>query len=131
VRNFRSTLELPTINTSTASPEIVFLLRHARLETELFYDREYRKNLFSASPFEGKCTKNSSLVNATFSACFSLSITDSEFSYFNFEMNKITSPIYVDASNGMQYHGKILQLKKFQGPITISNNVFDNNNLAI
>lgn len=31
----------------------------------------------------------------------------------------------------MQYHGKILQLKNFQGPIMISNNIFDNNNLAI
>ncbi len=46
-------------------------------------------------------------------------------------MTPTTSAVFVNADNGMQYHGKILQLRKFQGPITIANNFFENNNLAI
>jgi hypothetical protein len=76
VRNFKNTLELPTID-DTTTPDEIYLLRHVRLETELFYDREYRKNLFSESPFKDKCTTTSSLVTDILPACFSLEITDS------------------------------------------------------
>ncbi len=46
-------------------------------------------------------------------------------------MTPSKSPIYVDGENGMQYHGKILQLRGFQGNVSILNNTFDNNNIAI
>ena len=131
VRNYKNTLKLKTIDTSTSPYEIVLMQRHSRLETELFSDREYRNNLFLKSPFDGKCATNHADITYFVRACFSLSITDSEFRYFNYGMTPITSPVFVDASNGMQYHGKILQLKNFQGPITISNNIFENNSLAI
>ena len=60
----------------------------------------------SVNPYEKICSTNVSNISSP--ACFSLELKNSIFNNFNFGMTPSNSPIYVDANNGMQYHGKIL-----------------------
>ena len=62
----------------------------------------------SVNPYEDICTKNVSEISNLTPACFSLELKNSIFKNFNFGMTPSNTPIYVDANNGMQYHGKIL-----------------------
>jgi hypothetical protein len=62
--------------------------------------------------------------------CFSISIQSSRFSYFNFKMNPRNTPVMVNPALGMQFQGKILNLKGFAGPVTINRTVFEQNTLA-
>ena len=62
--------------------------------------------------------------------CFSVSIQSSRFSYFNFKMNPRNIPVMVNPALGMQFQGKILNIKGFAGPVTINRTVFEQNTLA-
>jgi hypothetical protein len=109
----------------------VFFNRLNRLEIELQKEQESRLNISSINPYSLSCTTNVSEVSDQKPACFSLEVKNSIFKNFNYGMTPSKSPIYVDGDNGMQYQGKILQLRGFQGNVSILNNTFDSNNLAI
>ncbi len=63
--------------------------------------------------------------------CYSITITDSTFSRFSYNMTNEESPVLVNSDFGLQYQGKILNLNNFQGPITISSSSFLYNTLAL
>eukprot|EP00347_Sterkiella_histriomuscorum_P009701 403340212 len=64
------------------------------------------------------------------SDCFSLTISDTEFINFGHFMRNEERVVLICPEFGMQYHGKVIQVNKFDGPIKIENCLFEGNILG-
>ena len=124
MRNFRTPFVFPTIKAFSSANVLYF--RESMIQEEVYTD-ERLKQAFKMSPFRMNC---SLFQGEGKPMCFSLSLQSSRFSYFNYKMNPRNTPVMVNPALGMQFQGKILNLKGFAGPVTINQTLFEQNTLA-